>query len=87
MQYILVKLQNIWYIIDMGAQVNMKLKLARVEKNLTQQELADLVEATRQTIGLIEKGEYNPTLKLCTKIAKALGRTLDQLFWEAENNE
>ena len=62
----------------------MKRKLARIEKELTQQELADLVDATRQTIGLIEKGDYNPTLKLCIKIAKALDRTLDPLFWEDE---
>ena len=60
----------------------MNLKLARIEKNLTQQELADLVDATRQTIGLIEKGGYNPTLNLCIRIAKALDRTLDPLFWE-----
>ena len=60
----------------------MKIKLARVEKNLSQQQLADLVEATRQTIGLIEKGKYNPSLNLCIKIAKALNKTLDQLFWE-----
>jgi len=66
----------------MEAPMNMKLKLARVEKNLTQQELADLVQVTRQTIGLIEKGDYNPTLKLCINIAKALDCTLDQLFWE-----
>lgn len=66
----------------MKNQINMKLKLARVEKNLSQQELADLIDATRQTIGLIEKNKYNPTLKLCLKIAKALGKTLDQLFWE-----
>ncbi len=71
----------------MKAQVNMKLKLARVEKQLSQQELADIVEVTRQTIGLIEKGNYNPTLKLCIKIAKALDRTLDQLFWEDEKGE
>ncbi|MFH1214682.1 MAG: helix-turn-helix transcriptional regulator [Candidatus Neomarinimicrobiota bacterium] len=62
--------------------MNMKLKLARVEKNLSQQELADLVEVTRQTIGLIEKGDFNPSLNLCIRIAKALGKTLDQLFWE-----
>jgi len=65
---------------------NMKLKLARVEKNLTQQELADLVDVTRQTVGLIEKGNYNPTLKLCIKLAKALDRTLDDLFWEGKND-
>jgi putative transcriptional regulator len=62
--------------------INMKLKLARVEKGLSQQDLADRVRATRQTIGLIEKGEFNPSLGLCIRIAKALGRTLDQLFWE-----
>jgi len=68
----------------MDKQGNMKLRLARIEKNLNQQELADLVEVTRQTIGLIEKGNYNPTLNLCIKIAKALDRTLDELFWEEE---
>lgn len=68
----------------MKETARMKLKLARVEKNLTQQELADIVDVTRQTIGLIEKGGYNPTLQLCIKIAKALDRTLDDLFWENE---
>jgi len=67
--------------------LNMSLKLARVEKNLSQQELADRVHATRQTIGLIENGKYNPTLKLCIRIAKALDRTLDQLFWEETEDE
>ena len=61
---------------------NLKLKLARVEKGLSQQELADLVEVTRQTIGLIEKGKYNPTINLCVKIAKSLDKTLNDLFWE-----
>ena len=56
--------------------------MARVERGLSQQELADKVEATRQTIGLIEKGKYNPSLNLCIKIAKALGKTLNDLFWE-----
>ena len=71
----------------MKAAANMKLRLARVEKNLSQQELADKVDVTRQTIGLIEKGGYNPTLNLCIRIAKALDKTLDQLFWEDEENE
>jgi len=66
--------------------MNMKLKLARVALNLSQQELADRAEVTRQTIGMIEKGEYNPTLKLCIKIAKTLGKTLDELFWEENSN-
>lgn len=59
-----------------------KIKLARMEKKLTQQELADKVNVTRQTIGLIEAGKYNPTLKLCISIAKSLDKTLDQLFWD-----
>ncbi|MEJ2275251.1 MAG: helix-turn-helix transcriptional regulator, partial [Woeseiaceae bacterium] len=58
-----------------------RLKLARVERNLTQAELADLVGVTRQTIGLIEGGGYNPTLNLCLKLARATGKTLDELFW------
>ena len=62
--------------------MNMRFKLARVAKDLTQQDLADRVGATRQTIGLIEKGKYNPSINLCMRIAKALGRTLDELFWE-----
>lgn len=85
MQYILDILQDICYIISMKESVRIKLKLARIEKDLTQQELAEIVDVTRQTIGLIEKGNYNPTLNLCIKIAKALDRTLDQLFWENEN--
>jgi putative transcriptional regulator len=71
----------------MKTATRMNLRLARVEKNLSQQELADLINVTRQTIGLIEKGDYNPTLNLCIKIARALNKTLDQLFWEEENHE
>jgi len=67
--------------------MNMKLKLARIEYNLSQQELAERVDATRQTIGLIEKGKYNPSLKLCIKIAKALNKNLNELFWEVDNDE
>lgn len=65
----------------------MSLKLARVEKNLSQQELADLLKVSRQTIGLIEKGNYNPSLRLCIAIARALDKTLDQLFMEDGQNE
>jgi putative transcriptional regulator len=61
---------------------NLKLKIARVENNLSQQELANITNVTRQTIGLIEKGKYNPTLNLCIKISKALDKTLDDLFWD-----
>lgn len=65
----------------------MKLRLARVGKGLSQQELAERVGVTRQTIGLIEKGGYNPTLNLCMNIALVLDKTLDDLFWEDENHE
>ena len=58
-----------------------RLKLARVEKNLTQEELADLAGVTRQTIGLIEAGKYNPTLKLCLLLTRITGKSLDELFW------
>lgn len=61
---------------------NKKLKLARVERDLSQEDLANLVGVTRQTIGLIEAGNYNPTLRLCVAICRALGKTLDDLFWE-----
>ncbi|RSK29082.1 transcriptional regulator [Bacillus sp. HMF5848] len=60
---------------------NIKLKMARTEKDLSQEELAKLVGVTRQTIGLIELGKYNPTLSLCIAICKALSKTLDDLFW------
>ena len=86
MQYILDIMQDIVYTLVMDTQRNMKLKLARIEKRLTQQDLADRVDVTRQTIGLIEKGNYNPTLNLCIRIAKALDRTLDQLFWEVDQD-
>lgn len=62
--------------------MNIKLKMARTEKNITQQKLAELVGASRQTIGLIEKGEFNPSLQLCISIAKALDKTLNDIFWE-----
>ena len=61
---------------------NKKMKLARVERDLSQAQLAELVGVTRQTIGLIESGGYNPTLNLCLAICKALGKTLDELFWD-----
>ena len=62
----------------------MRLKLARVEKDLTQEELAKIVGVSRNTIGLIEAGKYNPSLNLCISICKALSRTLNDLFWEEE---
>ena len=60
---------------------NLRLKSARAAKDLSQQQLAELVGVSRQTINAIEKGEYNPTIRLCIAICKALDRTLDELFW------
>ena len=60
---------------------NLRLKAARAGKDLSQQQLADAVGVSRQTINAIEKGDYNPTIRLCVAICKALGRTLDELFW------
>ncbi len=66
----------------LDAPKNDRMKAARMELGLSQQQLADAVAATRQTIGLIEAGRYNPSLRLCTAICKVLGKTLDDLFWE-----
>ncbi|MGN7313542.1 helix-turn-helix transcriptional regulator [Alkalicoccobacillus gibsonii] len=61
-----------------------KLKMKRQEVGMTQLELANLTQVTRQTIGLIEKDLYNPSIKICIAICKALGTTLDEIFWEAK---
>ena len=61
---------------------NKLMKIARMECDMNQEELAKKVGVTRQTIGLIEAGDYNPTLHLCIAICKALNKTLDELFWE-----
>lgn len=62
-------------------RVRTRVRLARVECGYTQQELADLIGVTRQTIGLIEAEQYNPTINLCLRLAQALGKTLNDLFW------
>ena len=61
---------------------NLRLKAARAALDMSQQQLADAVGVTRQTINAIEQGSYNPTIRLCTAICRALGKTLDELFWE-----
>lgn len=61
---------------------NLRLKSARAAMDMSQQQLADAVGVSRQTINAIEKGEYNPTINLCRSICKVLGKTLDELFWE-----
>ncbi|EGG91161.1 hypothetical protein HMPREF0491_00342 [Lachnospiraceae oral taxon 107 str. F0167] len=65
---------------------NLKLKSARAAKDLSQQQLAEIVGVSRQTINAIEKGDYNPTIRLCLSICYALDKSLDELFWE-ENIE
>ncbi len=61
---------------------NKRIKIARIECDLTQEQLAEQVGVTRQTIGMIESGNYNPTLNLCIAICRAVNKTLNDLFWE-----
>lgn len=61
---------------------NLRLKAARAAMDMSQQQLAESVHVSRQTINAIEKGDYNPTINLCIAICKVLGKTLDELFWE-----
>ena len=76
-----IRNKNTWGSDDLK---NLKMKAARAAKDLSQEELAQLVGVTRQTIGMIEAGKYNPTLNLCIAICKALDKTLDELFWEED---
>ena len=66
---------------------NLRLKSARAGLDMSQQELAEAVGVSRQTVNAIEKGDYNPTIKLCRAICRVLGKTLDELFWEDEEDE
>ncbi|HZK61608.1 MAG TPA: helix-turn-helix transcriptional regulator [Anaerovoracaceae bacterium] len=61
---------------------NKQMKIARIEQDMKQEDLAKIAGVTRQTIGMIESGNYNPTLNLCISICKALNKTLNELFWE-----
>lgn len=63
---------------------NLKMKAARAALDLSQDELAKKIKVTRQTISAVESGDYNPTINLCIDICRALGKTLDELFWEEE---
>lgn len=58
------------------------MRIARIESEVSQEQLAEIVGVTRQTISLIESGKYNPSLKLCIEICRALNKTLNDLFWE-----
>lgn len=66
---------------------NKKMKLARVSCDLSQEQLAERVGVTRQTIGMIETGKFNPSLQLCIAICRALGKNLNDLFWEENEDE
>ncbi len=66
---------------------NLKMKFRRIELNLSQSDLARMSGVTRQTISLIEAGEFNPSIKLCNAICRALKCTLNDLFWEENENE
>ena len=66
---------------------NLKLKFKRIELGMSQTELAKRTGVTRQTIGLIEAGEFNPSIRLCIAICRALGVTLNDIFWEEETDE
>ncbi|MCL1806092.1 MAG: helix-turn-helix transcriptional regulator [Oscillospiraceae bacterium] len=61
---------------------NLRLKAARAAKDMSQKDLADAVGVTRQTVNAIEMGDYNPTVRLCAAICRALEKTLNELFWE-----
>ena len=63
---------------------NLRMKAARVGRDLSQEELAQIVGVTRQTIGMIEAGRFNPSLALCVAICRALDKTLNDLFWEED---
>lgn len=65
---------------------NKRMKIARIEKDFSQEQLAAVVGVSRQTIGLIEAGKFNPSLQLCIDICKALDKTLNDLFWNEEED-
>ncbi len=79
---------QLYYIftIEVMHLANVNMKVLRVKHGLSQEALAKIVSVSRQTIILIEQGDYNPSLQLCIKICKALNVTLNDLFWEAFND-
>ncbi|RKZ19630.1 transcriptional regulator [bacterium] len=60
--------------------VKNRLKVFRVMKDLTQEELAELVGVSRQTIIAIEKGKYNPSVYLAIKLARVFDTTVEEIF-------
>ena len=67
--------------------LNLKIKAARAEKDMTQKALAEAVGISRQTMNAIEQGEFNPTIRLCRAICRVLGKSLDDLFGEENDDE
>lgn len=57
-----------------------RIKEYRAKHNLTQEKLAEMVGVRRETIIFLEKGKYNPSLKLAHNVAKALKTAIDELF-------
>lgn len=84
MQYIFFILVFCFEVIQI---VKNSVRQSRSEVKLTQEELADMVGVTRQTIGLIEKEKYNPTIALCLKMAQVLNKSVAQLFWLEEDED
>ncbi len=65
-----------------------RIKELRARHNLTQEELAKKVGVRRETVLYLEKGKYNPSLKLAHDIAKVLQTTIDELFiFDEEDNQ
>ena len=62
---------------------NIAIKVARAQKDMTQKALAEAAGISRQTMN----GEYNPTIKLCRRICRILDKSLDDLFWEDDEDE
>lgn len=62
--------------------MNVRMKNARQAKAMSQADLANLIGVSRQTVNMVESGEYNPTLALCLRICTVLDCTLNDLFWE-----
>ncbi len=66
---------------------NIRIKVARAEKDMTQKALAEAVGISRQTMNAIEQGEFNPTIRLCRAICRVLGKSLDDLFGEEDTHD
>jgi len=63
--------------------MNNRLKVLRAENDLTQQQLADKLSVSRQTINAIEKGKFDPSLPLAFAMARLFGCAIEEIFSEA----